>query len=184
MISAITIVAPAPAFEGSNHGRSKPPSRREPAAFAFSANHENIRTSNRWSVCKPRDLPVIVMPQPSFHPSEPAPVHRSGGRSRSLFPAARRSAARRPRGILAGRRDVIGAAHSFNNLDMDVALATRGAARPDRPRSAGRAFPIMGWGVASSWERKSRRLARRTRALRFAAHRRRGSQRARPGGPD
>lgn len=91
------------------------------AAFAFSANPENIPDlAIVAAVCKPRDLPIIVDAAAQLPPKSNLRRFIDSGADLVAFSGGKAIGGPQATGILAGRRDLIGAA-LVQQLDMDVA---------------------------------------------------------------
>lgn len=114
-------------------------------AFAFSANLENIPDLPMVAaVCKPRDLPVIVDAAAQLPPKANLRRFIDLGADLVAFSGGKAIGGPQASGILAGRRDLIGAA-LVQQLDMDVAPATW--APPDLiDRAALKGIPHHGLG--------------------------------------
>lgn len=92
-------------------------------AFAFSANPENIADLPMVvAACKPRDLPVIVDAAAQLPPRVNLRRIIELGADLVAFSGGKAIGGPQASGILAGRRDLIGAA-LVQQLDMDVAPA-------------------------------------------------------------
>jgi len=93
-------------------------------AFAFSANPESIAELPMVvAVCKPRDLPIIVDAAAQLPPKSNLRRFIESGADLVAFSGGKAIGGPQASGILAGRRDLIGAA-LVQQLDMDVAPAT------------------------------------------------------------
>lgn len=93
-------------------------------AFAFSANPENIPDLPMVvAACKPRDLPVIVDAAAQLPPKSNLRRFIESGADLVAFSGGKAIGGPQATGILAGRRDLIGAA-LVQQLDMDVAPAS------------------------------------------------------------
>ena len=93
-------------------------------AFAFSASPENLADLRTVaSVCKPRDLPIIVDAAAQLPPKSNLRRFIEAGADLVAFSGGKAIGGPQATGILAGRRDLIGAA-LVQQLDMDVAPAT------------------------------------------------------------
>ena len=93
-------------------------------AFAFCANPENIADlPTVVAVCKPRDLPVIVDAAAQLPPTSNLRRLIEAGADLVAFSGGKAIGGPQATGILAGRRDLIGAA-LVQQLDMDVAPAS------------------------------------------------------------
>ncbi|MSP98140.1 MAG: aminotransferase class V-fold PLP-dependent enzyme [Betaproteobacteria bacterium] len=114
-------------------------------AFAFSASPENIADLGTVvSVCKPRGLPVIVDAAAQLPPRLNLRRVIALGADLVVFSGGKAIGGPQASGILAGRRDLIGAA-LVQQLDMDVAPATW--APPDLiDRAALQGIPHHGLG--------------------------------------
>jgi D-glucosaminate-6-phosphate ammonia-lyase len=94
------------------------------AAFAFSANPSNIQDlPTVVSVCKPRGLPVIVDAAAQLPPKANLRRFLELGADLVAFSGGKAIGGPQASGILAGRRDLVGAA-LVQQLDMDVAPET------------------------------------------------------------
>jgi seryl-tRNA(Sec) selenium transferase len=94
------------------------------AAFAFSANPSNISDlSTIARVCGPRDIPVIVDAAAQLPPKSNLQKFLQGGADLVAFSGGKAIGGPQASGILAGRRDLVGAA-LVQQLDMDVAPET------------------------------------------------------------
>ena len=115
------------------------------AAFAFSASPENIADLPIVvAVCKPRDLPIIVDAAAQLPPKLNLRRFIESGADLVAFSGGKAIGGPQATGILAGRRDLIGAA-LVQQLDMDVAPATW--APPDLiDRAALKGIPHHGLG--------------------------------------
>jgi len=114
-------------------------------AFAFSANPENIPDlAMVVAVCKPRDLPVIVDAAAQLPPNLNLRSFIELGVDLVAFSGGKAIGGPQATGILAGRRDLIGAA-LVQQLDMDVAPTSW--APPDLiDRAALKGIPHHGLG--------------------------------------
>ena len=93
-------------------------------AFAFSANPSNIQELPIVvSVCKPRGLPVIVDAAAQLPPKANLRRFTDLGADLVAFSGGKAIGGPQASGILAGRRDLVGAA-LVQQLDMDVAPET------------------------------------------------------------
>lgn len=117
----------------------------ETVAFAFSANPENIADLPMVAaLCKARDLPVIVDAAAQLPPKTNLRRLIEAGADLVAFSGGKAIGGPQASGILAGRRDLVGAA-LVQQLDMDVAPATW--APPDLiDREALRGVPHHGLG--------------------------------------
>lgn len=115
------------------------------AAFAFSANPETVADLPMVvAVCKPRDLPVIVDAAAQLPPKSNLRRFIELGADLVAFSGGKAIGGPQATGILAGRRDLIGAA-LVQQLDMDVAPASW--APPDPiDRAALKGVPHHGLG--------------------------------------
>ena len=94
------------------------------AAFAFSANPENVSDlSTVVSVCRSRDIPVIVDAAAQLPPKKNLKTFIRAGADLVVFSGGKAIGGPQASGILAGRRDLVGAA-LVQQLDMDVPPAT------------------------------------------------------------
>lgn len=94
------------------------------AAFAFSANPGNIDDlALVVAVCKPRDLPVIVDAAAQLPPKRNLRRFFELGADLVAFSGGKAIGGPQASGILAGRRDLVGAA-LVQQLDMDVSPGT------------------------------------------------------------
>lgn len=94
------------------------------AAFAFSANPGNIDDlALVVAVCKPRDLPVIVDAAAQLPPKGNLRRFIELGADLVAFSGGKAIGGPQASGILAGRRDLVGAA-LVQQLDMDVSPGT------------------------------------------------------------
>jgi len=115
------------------------------AAFAFAANPENLADLPMVAaLCKARGLPVIVDAAAQLPPKENLRRLIDSGADLVAFSGGKAIGGPQASGILAGRRDLIGAA-LVQQLDMDVSPATWSA--PDLiDRDALRGVPHHGLG--------------------------------------
>ena len=94
------------------------------AAFAFSATPGNIHELTVvTSVCKARDIPVIVDAAAQLPPKSNLKKFLEMGADLVAFSGGKAIGGPQASGILAGRRDLVGAA-LVQQLDMDVSPAT------------------------------------------------------------
>jgi D-glucosaminate-6-phosphate ammonia-lyase len=94
------------------------------AAFAFSATPGNIHELTVVSsVCKARDIPVIVDAAAQLPPKSNLKKFLEMGADLVAFSGGKAIGGPQASGILAGRRDLVGAA-LVQQLDMDVSPAT------------------------------------------------------------
>jgi L-seryl-tRNA(Ser) seleniumtransferase len=94
------------------------------AAFAFAANPGNILDLRVVTgVCKERDIPVIVDAAAQLPPKSNLKIFFEMGADLVAFSGGKAIGGPQASGILAGRRDLIGAA-LVQQLDMDVSPAT------------------------------------------------------------
>ena len=94
------------------------------AAFAFSATPGNIHELTVVSsVCKARDIPVIVDAAAQLPPKSNLKKYLEMGADLVAFSGGKAIGGPQASGILAGRRDLVGAA-LVQQLDMDVSPAT------------------------------------------------------------
>lgn len=94
------------------------------AAFAFSATPGNIHELTVVSsVCKARDIPVIVDAAAQLPPKSNLKKFLQMGADLVAFSGGKAIGGPQASGILAGRRDLVGAA-LVQQLDMDVSPAT------------------------------------------------------------
>lgn len=94
------------------------------AAFAFSANPGNVHElSLVGSVCKAHDIPVIVDAAAQLPPKSNLRTFIELGADLVAFSGGKAIGGPQASGILAGRRDLVGAA-LVQQLDMDVAPET------------------------------------------------------------
>jgi len=94
------------------------------AAFAFSANPANTADlATVVGVCRPRDIPVIVDAAAQLPPKSNLKKFLEMGADLVAFSGGKAIGGPQASGILAGRRDLIGAA-LVQQLDMDVSPAT------------------------------------------------------------
>src|SRR6185503_1752364 len=94
------------------------------AAFAFAANPGNAADlSTVVSVCKTRDIPVIVDAAAQLPPKSNLRAFLELGADLVVFSGGKAIGGPQASGILAGRRDLVGAALA-QQLDMDVPPAT------------------------------------------------------------
>ena len=114
-------------------------------AFAFSASPENIADLPIVvSVCKPRDLPVIVDAAAQLPPKANLRRFIESGADLVAYSGGKAIGGPQASGILAGRCDLVGAA-LVQQLDMDVAPSTW--APPDLiDRAALKGIPHHGLG--------------------------------------
>jgi D-glucosaminate-6-phosphate ammonia-lyase len=118
------------------------------AAFAFSANPANVDDLPVVaSVCRPRGLPVIVDAAAQLPPTRNLRLFLELGADLVAFSGGKAIGGPQASGILAGRRDLVGAA-LVQQLDMDVApetwtppdLVDRGALKGVPHHGLGRGF--------------------------------------------
>ena len=94
------------------------------AAFAFAANPGNILDlKTATGVCKARDIPVIVDAAAQLPPKANLKRFFELGADLVVFSGGKAIGGPQASGILAGRRDLVGAA-LVQQLDMDVSPAT------------------------------------------------------------
>ena len=94
------------------------------AAFAFAANPSNIGDLDTVvAVCRPRDIPVIVDAAAQLPPKSNLKRFFEMGADLVAFSGGKAIGGPQASGILAGRRDLVGAA-LVQQLDMDVSPAT------------------------------------------------------------
>ena len=94
------------------------------AAFALAVNPANISDLNiAAEVCRPRDIPVIVDAAAQLPPKTNLKKFLQMGADLVAFSGGKAIGGPQASGILAGRRDLVGAA-LVQQLDMDVSPAT------------------------------------------------------------
>jgi L-seryl-tRNA(Ser) seleniumtransferase len=94
------------------------------AAFAFSANVESLRDlPTVVATCRPRDIPVIVDAAAQLPPKSNLTRFIADGADLVAFSGGKAIGGPQASGILAGGRDLVGAA-LVQQLDMDVAPET------------------------------------------------------------
>jgi D-glucosaminate-6-phosphate ammonia-lyase len=94
------------------------------AAFAFASNPSNMGDLETVvAVCRPRDIPVIVDAAAQLPPKSNLKKFFEMGADVVVFSGGKAIGGPQASGILAGRRDLVGAA-LVQQLDMDVSPAT------------------------------------------------------------
>lgn len=94
------------------------------AAFAFAANSESVKDlPTVVAVCKPRGIPVIVDGAAQLPPKSNLKRYIELGADLVAFSGGKAIGGPQASGILAGRRDLVGAA-LVQQIDMDVAPQT------------------------------------------------------------